>query len=259
MPWARKRFRNQKIHVEVNEQGQIVIDARSMARYRYKLDDDRTYTTSIENIRELDGALPERSEPVPYHAPLAPGSPASGSATPGDTSSPAGGRAAVAEPGPLKVSTINNPSPVDELMPAGTEHIEVYTDGACTGNPGPAGLGVVLRFGPYHREIHQYLGLATNNIAELTAIKVALEAIKNPRKKVLVHTDSQYAIGVLTGAYKAKKNQDLIRDIQRLMRGFDDLQLVKVAGHSGIPQNERVDELARMAIAEGTGGPMPER
>jgi len=250
MPWARKRYRNGKIHVEVTDEGEILVDGRGLARYRYRLDDERTYTTSADNIRDLDGAVP------PRNASPSPGASANSGGAPGASARPTG---PIAQPGPLRVSTLNNPSPVDELMPAGTDFIEVYTDGACTGNPGPSGLGVVLRFGPYHREIYQYLGIGTNNTAELTAIKVALEAIKNPQKKVRVHTDSQYCIGVLTGAYKAKKNQELIREIQKLMRAFPDLELVKVAGHSGIPQNERVDELARTAVAEGTGGPMPER
>ena len=76
---------------------------------------------------------------------------------------------------------------------------------------------MVLRFGPYHRELHQYLGHATNNVAELAAIKAGLEAVKNPSMSGQLHTDSTYAIGVITGQYKVRKNRDLIMGIQKLI------------------------------------------
>ena len=86
------------------------------------------------------------------------------------------------------------------------------------------------------------------------AIKVGLEAVKHPRRMpVKVFTDSQYALGVLTGQYKARSNRELINDIRALMTHFPDLQIIKVKGHAGDPLNERVDELARLAI-EGARG-----
>ncbi len=125
--------------------------------------------------------------------------------------------------------------------------IVVYTDGASLGNPGPAGIGIVLRSGRHYREIAEPLGVTTNNVAELTAILRALEAIRDPNRPVFVHTDSEYAIGVLTRDWKPKKNRELIARIRRLLARFPEIRFVKVAGHSGDPDNERCDELAKEA------------
>ncbi len=122
-----------------------------------------------------------------------------------------------------------------------------YTDGACTGNPGPAGCGtVVIAPGGKIRESYAYLGEATNNIAELQAIENALVA--TPLKEALVlHTDSQYAIGVLTKGWKAKANTALIERIRKELTPRK-VRFVYVPGHAGVPMNERADELAREAI-----------
>ena len=134
----------------------------------------------------------------------------------------------------------------------GKEPIHAWTDGACTGNPGPMGIGVVLISGKHRKEISEYLGpVGTNNIAELTAILRALEAIKDRRRPVIVYSDSSYAIGVLSMGWKAKANKDLVEKIRQLLREFPNLEFVKVAGHAGVPENERCDELARQAIERG--------
>lgn len=130
---------------------------------------------------------------------------------------------------------------------ASKEPIIIYTDGACLGNPGPAGLGVVLRCGSHRKELMEQLGYATNNIAELTAIQRALEAVKDRFRPVRIHSDSEYAIGVLSRGWKAKANRELIGEIRKLMTLFPDLELIKVPGHAGVPDNERCDELARTA------------
>ena len=121
-------------------------------------------------------------------------------------------------------------------------------DGACKGNPGPAGSGVLLRFGPHERRLARFLGTATNNIAELTAIRMALESVKDPSREIRLHTDSTYSRGVVTGAMKAKKNRDLINAIQQLMRRLPRLRLIWVRGHAGDPGNEEADRLARWAV-----------
>ena len=146
-------------------------------------------------------------------------------------------------------------APVKKAVPGGTldekipdNAIVVYTDGASSGNPGPAGIGAVLRYGDRKKEISRYIGMETNNIAELEAIRAALSAIKNKDLPVRLHTDSKYAIGVLTLGWKAKANQELIADIQRLLARFSDIRLIKVEGHAGVPDNELADTLATSAI-----------
>ena len=126
--------------------------------------------------------------------------------------------------------------------------IQVWTDGACSGNPGPAGLGVVVIDGKDRSEISEYLGEGTNNIAELTAILRGLETIKDRTRPVVVYSDSSYSIDILTKAWKAKKNVELIDELRALCRTCSDLRFVKVAGHAGVPLNERCDQLAREAI-----------
>ena len=131
--------------------------------------------------------------------------------------------------------------------PVPSDAIVVYTDGACSGNPGPAGLGVVILDGGKRRELSEYLGTGTNNIAELMSIVRALEELPRDRTIVL-HSDSAYALGLLGKGWKAKANQELVERMRSVAREFRDLRLVKVAGHAGIAENERADELARAAI-----------
>jgi ribonuclease HI len=126
-----------------------------------------------------------------------------------------------------------------------------YTDGACSGNPGPAGCGVVIvsPAGKAHEGL-EFLGQATNNVAELTAILRAVEWIPSDARAVVVHTDSQYAIGVLEKGWKAKANQELVHRAKQLVhqRGA---RLVYVPGHRGVALNERADALAREAVRTG--------
>jgi ribonuclease HI len=129
--------------------------------------------------------------------------------------------------------------------------VHVYTDGASSGNPGPAGIGIVLQCGGREREIARSIGTATNNIAELEAIRTALAEVRQRDLPVRVYTDSSYAHGVLTLGWKAKKNEELIGAIKALMKTFADLVFIKVRGHAGDAGNERADRLARLAAAEG--------
>jgi ribonuclease HI len=130
------------------------------------------------------------------------------------------------------------------------EPIIIYTDGACTGNPGPMGLGVVVLDGRERQELSEYLGIGTNNIAELTAIVRALE-VAPPERTVILHSDSAYALGLLGKGWKAKANQELVEKMRAQARRFKDLRLVKVAGHAGVSENERADQLARDAVSRG--------
>lgn len=137
---------------------------------------------------------------------------------------------------------------------AAPAHVEgavvVYADGACSGNPGPAGLGVVIVDGKERRELSEFLGVGTNNIAELTAIQRAAEALAGRAQPVRIYTDSKYSIGVLTQGWKAKKNRELIENVKRALAGLPDVALHYVPGHSGVALNEAADALAVEAIAQ---------
>jgi ribonuclease HI len=124
----------------------------------------------------------------------------------------------------------------------------IYTDGASSGNPGPSGIGVVLRFGKHEKEMSKYIGIATNNIAELEAIRTGLLAIKDTELPVRIFTDSRYAYGVLTLGWKASKNQNLIKSIKNILLKFKDRKIIKIKGHAGHEGNERADYLATSAI-----------
>ena len=103
------------------------------------------------------------------------------------------------------------------------------------------------------KEASRYLGIATNNIAELDAIKLALEMLKRNDLPIHIYTDSTYVIGVLQKGWKAKANQDQIEEIKLKMKSCPGLLLKKVRGHAGIEPNERVDQLAREAVARRKG------
>ena len=161
--------------------------------------------------------------------------------------------AAAASPGPLFAGQPPRAARKPAAQPHAGRHqaaLHVYTDGACTGNPGPMGLGVVvldLSGEPARRELSEYLGVGTNNIAELTAILRGLQVLPRDRQ-VVVYSDSSYAIGLLSQNWKAKANQELVAALRQLLREFPAVHFVKVAGHAGVPENERCDELARAAI-----------
>jgi ribonuclease HI len=126
--------------------------------------------------------------------------------------------------------------------------IIVYADGACSGNPGPAGIGVVMQDGKQRRELSKFLGQGTNNIAELSALWEAAQVIEDPERPVRLHTDSKYAIGVLSLGWKAKANQALVAEVKLALSRLRDLELIHVPGHAGVVLNERADALAVQAV-----------
>ncbi|MFC3692676.1 ribonuclease HI [Chenggangzhangella methanolivorans] len=137
--------------------------------------------------------------------------------------------------------------------------VEIFTDGACSGNPGPGGWGAILRFGAVEKELSGGESPTTNNRMELLAAISALEALKR-RCTVVVHTDSQYLRdgvtkwlagwkrnGWKTADKKKVKNQDLWERLDALLKAHD-IEWRWVKGHAGHPENERADELARMGM-----------
>lgn len=145
--------------------------------------------------------------------------------------------------------------------------VEIYTDGACRGNPGPGGWGAILRSGDHEREIKGAEPLTTNNRMELTAAIQALAALKRGCEVVL-YTDSQYVRkGVLewmaqwklrdwrTADKKPVKNVDLWQALEREIARHK-IEWHWVKGHAGVPGNERADRLANEAIDEMKSGLM---
>lgn len=139
--------------------------------------------------------------------------------------------------------------------------VDIYTDGACRGNPGPGGWGAVLRAGGREREILGAEPATTNNRMELTAAIEALRALKRPCR-VRLHTDSEYLRkgitewingwkrrGWKTAGRKAVKNQELWRMLDDEAARHE-IEWIWVKGHAGHPENERADELANRAIEE---------
>lgn len=138
--------------------------------------------------------------------------------------------------------------------------IEIYTDGACSGNPGPGGWGAILRWNGHEKELSGGEGETTNNRMEMMAVIKGLEALKGDDKKITLYTDSKYvkqgveewlegwkAKNWKTASKKPVKNQDLWEQIDSLISRFD-VEFIWVKGHSGHEFNERVDKLAVAAI-----------
>ncbi|MBN1132170.1 MAG: ribonuclease HI [Bacteroidales bacterium] len=133
-----------------------------------------------------------------------------------------------------------------------TDLVQIYTDGAASGNPGPGGYGVVLLYGPHRKELSEGFQLTTNNRMELMAIIKGLEALTRKNLKVLIHTDSKYVSDAVNNGwvfqweaarFKKKKNMDLWKRFLELYRIYFP-EIIWVKGHSDIPENERCDRLA---------------
>jgi ribonuclease HI len=224
------KFKGERVWVRADDSGKPALDGTGRAEMKYRESDPKSYRPSLANLFPDDDPSPPSSSSSPSASgPLAPRS---------------GERAR--ERGPSSPSRPHSkPNPA-----ASGSVLELWTDGACSGNPGPMGIGVVAVDGGKRRELGEYLGIGTNNIAELTAIDRALDlAGAEAATRVLrIHTDSAYSIGVLSKGWKAKANQELIARMRRRLAGLPNVEFVKVAGHAGVPDNERCDELAREAI-----------
>jgi ribonuclease HI len=137
--------------------------------------------------------------------------------------------------------------------------VEIFTDGACSGNPGPGGWGAILRYGAAEKELCGGEADTTNNRMEMTAAIRALETLKRP-STVRIHTDSNYlkdgitrwihawkARGWKTADKKPVKNVDLWQRLEAALEGHQ-VEWLWVRGHAGHPENERADALARSGI-----------
>jgi len=130
--------------------------------------------------------------------------------------------------------------------------IELFTDGASSGNPGPGGFGIILRSGNHYKELSAGYRKTTNNRMELLAVIVGLETIKKPNQVIRIYSDSKYVIdaiekkwvfGWVQKGFAGKKNKDLWLRLLPLLK-VHQITFFWVKGHNGHPENERCDELA---------------
>ncbi|WP_371265405.1 ribonuclease HI [Pleurocapsa sp. PCC 7319] len=143
------------------------------------------------------------------------------------------------------------------------EEVIIYTDGACTGNPGAGGYGAVLIFGDRRQEISGGYQLTTNNRMEMMGAITALKSLEH-KSKVKLHSDSKYIVDAIVKGWAKKwqangwkrnkkemaKNPDLWQQLLELCQ-IHDVEFVWVKGHAGIPENERCDRLAVSAAQQG--------
>lgn len=127
--------------------------------------------------------------------------------------------------------------------------IIIYTDGSCDNKRDrKMGIGVYARYNYKEIKFSKYIGIGTNNIAELSAIYHAIKKCNRYKNiPIRIYTDSQYAINVITGRYKAKKNKKLINKIKHLIKEYRSIKLVWVKGHNKSKGNKIADKLANQA------------
>jgi ribonuclease HI len=156
----------------------------------------------------------------------------------------------------------SNPPP--DAAPDAAAWVDIYSDGACKGNPGPGGWGALLRFNGHEKTLHGGAAQTTNNRMELTAVIEALKTLKRPCR-VCVHTDSQYVQKGIsewlpgwkrkhwkTSAGQPVKNQDLWQALDA-EAGRHQVEWHWVKGHAGHPENERADQLANLGVVAANG------
>ncbi len=216
MAWKQFQFKDQTVFVRVLATGKPIVH-RGRVEMRYRLGATKSYRAAPDNLVETD------EEIIPDEA-------FSGA------------------PSPATVSAAIREVP---QTPAGPETIIIYTDGACSGNPGPAGIGVVIeRPSGEVVEHSEFIGEGTNNIAELQAILRALELLtpEEHTAHILLYTDSAWSLGVLVGGWKAKANLEIIDAIKERLVAVPKIELLKVRGHAGNTGNEEADALATKAV-----------
>ncbi len=216
--WTRMWFKANKVWMAVDAQGKPIIkDGKVLIKYQLK--QDYEYWVKENNVSPIDVPPPKTQLQK---------------------------KRKTRNKKSVNDKTTDASEPWDEL--AYKDKICVFTDGASSGNPGPSGIGVLLRYGGHEKEISQFIGNATNNIAELKAIEIGLSALKNKNIPVRLFTDSKYAYGLLMLNWKPRKNLQLVESIKKTMAAFKDVIIIKVKGHSGHPENEKADFLATSAI-----------
>ena len=224
------RLRNAEVLARCDETGELIATG-GRVEVRYKPNDGRAYFASASNLKPSSKG--SGIEPDSFCGP---------------------GEAVQKAAKKTKASGSSSAVTAAPEEPNGDE-VLVYADGACSGNPGPAGVGAVALWADQKRELSEYIGEATNNIAELTGVLRAAELATELGRPLRLYTDSKYSIGVLTQGWKVKANKELVARVREALEAHPDAKLFHVRGHQGVRLNEEADELAVRAVQrkESTG------
>jgi ribonuclease HI len=218
--WKRMRFKKNKVWLATDTEGSP-LEKDGKVLIKYQLEQDYEYWVKKAGVAPLDSPSQKISQ------------------------------VKIGKPRDKPAKKVKPNTSIEALKDeVNADTICIYTDGASSGNPGPSGIGVVMRYGNHEKEISKFIGNATNNIAELKAIEAGLLAVKNTDYPVKIYTDSNYAFGVLSLGWKSKKNTAIVASIKKTMAKFKNLAFFKVKGHAGNKNNERADFLATSAIKD---------
>lgn len=245
MAWSRARFKGQKIWAEVDGAGQLAAAGGRVAIRYSKSAGAKVYRAGSGRV-ELLGEPPEDLPDGAAADDRAGGGRKKKASGRGSGFGSAGSRTA-------QQAAMAEAAAKQLIASLADDAVVVFTDGACRGNPGPAGSGALVQLPDGRRgESCKALGTATNNVGELTAIGLALDLLEgaevDPATTVAVLTDSKYTHGVLVQGWKAKANRELILGLRDRLTGWPNLRLHWVAGHVGIDGNERADALANLGV-----------
>ena len=217
------RLRNAEVLARCDASGELV-SKEGRVEVRYKPNDGRAYFASVSNLKPPSGA--PKIEPDSF----------------------CGAGEAVKKPSQTKKKPAKASSSTSAPEKPEGDEVLAYADGACSGNPGPAGVGAVAIWADQMSELSEYIGEATNNIAELTGILRAVELAQELGRPLRLYTDSKYSIGVLTQGWKVKANKELVARVRQALEAHPDTKLFHVRGHQGVRLNEHADELAVRAV-----------
>ena len=244
MPWRKGTFKDQTVWIEVDGDGRPN-ESGGRVPIRYQAHDGAKIYRAGAGRVTIDDSAPLESLSAGTEAPDR--SEKSGSkSSRGSGFGKAGTRTAAQ-------AALAADAARQQIDALSASAVIAFSDGACRGNPGPAGSGAYVELPNGDRWAgSRHLGRATNNVAELTAIALVLDILRDA--KVALHThvaifsDSSYANGVLVKGWKAKANQELIADLRARLGKWPKLEIIWVAGHAGVEGNERADALANEGV-----------
>jgi ribonuclease HI len=245
MSWQKATFKGKDVFIEVDSDGDPLVEMGRVPMRYSKRKGSKIYRANLSNV-SIDAASSPVELPEGVGADDAKASKGAKKGR-GKGFGKAGTRSA-GQAAAAKADARERLAQIDA-----SKTVIVFTDGGCSGNPGPAGSGVYAEF-PDGRAVAacRSLGRGTNNIAELTAIDIAMDLLDDAGVEadapVVLFSDSDYANGVLTRGWKAKKNTELILGLREKLASRPGVSLEWVAGHVGIAGNERADQLATAGV-----------